>query len=83
LLILPQGIDGTVLPAVEGDNLDVTESSKPKEIEHVLLAATATMGNGGFGLLEKMTFFGLLVGIMAMYFKFRSRGPVSVEKFPA
>ncbi|MCJ1243888.1 Peptidyl-prolyl cis-trans isomerase B [Trapelia coarctata] len=78
-----EGINGTVLPAVEGDNLDVTESSKPKEIEHVVLAATPAMGNGGFGLLEKLTFFGLIVGIMAMYFQFQRRGPVSVEKFPA
>ena len=82
LLILPQGIDGTVLPAIEGDNLDGTQPSKPQEIEHIVLATTPAMGNGGFGLLEKLTFFGLIAGIMAMFFKFRSRGAVSVEKFP-
>jgi len=83
LLILPQDIDGTVLPAVEGDNLDVTEASKPKQPEHVVLPATPAIGNTGYGLFQKLMFFGLIVGIMALYFRFRSSGAVSVEKFPA
>ena len=83
LLILPQDIDGTVLPAVQGDNLDITESSKPKQTDHVVLAAKPLEGNAGFSLFQKLIFFGIIVGIVAMFFKYRSTSPVAVEKFPA
>jgi len=88
LLILRQGIEGTAEPAVEGDNLDVTpvETSKPppvKEPEHVVLPNTTAVGGERLNLFQKLIFFGLIVGIVATYFRLRSRGSASVEKFPA
>jgi len=87
LLILRQDIEGTAEPAVEGDNLDVTpvETPKPvpvKEPEHVVLPSTTAIGGEGFNLFQKLIFFGLILGIVAVYFRLR-RGSASVEKFPA
>ena len=81
--MLPQDLHETLLPAVDGDNLDAPEANKPKETEHVVLASSPVIGSEGLNLIQKLTFFGIIVGIVAMYFKLRSRETAPMEKFPA
>ena len=81
--MLPQDLHKTVLPAVDGDNPDVTEADKHKETEHIVLASSPVIGSEGLNLFQKLTFFGIIVSVVAMYFHVRSRGSEPLEKFPA
>ena len=57
----PQDTYGSALPAVEGDELDVTISIATTE---------------GLNLLQKLTFFGFIVGAVAVFLKTRKSGIV-------
>ena len=81
--MLPQDLDTTVPPAVDGDKLDVIEADKPKETGHIVLASNPVIGSEGLNILQKLTFFGIIVGVVAIYFRARRRGTGPLEKFPA
>jgi len=61
----------------------VTKPEEPKEAEHVVLEDVPISTSDGWNLLQKAVFFGVIAGVVAIYFKIRSRGDDPVEKFPA
>jgi len=61
----------------------VTKSDKPKEAEHIVLEDAPITVSDGWNVLQKVAFFGVIVGVVAIYFKMRSRGEEPTEKFPA
>ena len=74
-----QDLFGSVLPAIEGDELDVTIPETPKEPEHVVLESTPQGASEGLNVLQKAVFLGIILGLVAMFLKTR-KGPVSGEK---
>jgi len=61
----------------------VTKPDEPKEAEHIVLEDAPVTVSDGWNVLQKVTFFGVIVGVVAIYFKLRSRGGEPIEKFPA
>lgn len=66
---------GSALPAVEGDELDVTlpqSSTPPKKPEHNADDAVAvSVASSGWSLLQKLMFFGLIIGGVSIWMKAR------------
>ncbi len=58
-------------------------ASTPKGTNHVAAPADMSSRHGydGLNIAQKMVFFGILVGCMAMYIKMRNRGRVLHEKY--
>ena len=86
-----QELIGSAEPAVPGDELDVTlpekavESGAAKnpevsqEHEHVTLAETPSGSSEGLNLLQKVTFIGVIIAIIAMFLRTR-KSPGLAEK---
>ncbi|MCJ1253120.1 Peptidyl-prolyl cis-trans isomerase B [Lignoscripta atroalba] len=75
---------GSALPAIEGDELDVTllESSKDSQpsdylssehepLKHVEAEKAPSASSEGLNLLQKLTFFGVIIGVVAIFLKTR------------
>ena len=71
---------GSALPAVPGDELDVTAMTETKQQQETTeVDMTPPKENPGLSLLTKLIFFGLIVGIVLSLL--RTRKPTaSVEK---
>ena len=61
----------------------MTKQDEPKEDEHVVLEEVPAITSDGWNVSQKVILFGVIVGVVAIYFKMRSRGDDPVEKFPA
>ncbi|MCJ1376875.1 Peptidyl-prolyl cis-trans isomerase B [Loxospora ochrophaea] len=81
---------GSALPATPGDELDVTlaetvkEPGKPatettKLLENIEGGATPSVADLGFGTVQKLIFFGIIIGAVAVFLKMRN-GRVFGEK---
>ena len=69
---------GGALPAVPGDELDVTLGDEPKQQPETTASdVTPPMENPGLGLLTKLIFFGVIVGVVLSFL--RTRKP-TIEK---
>ena len=81
--MLPQDLEGTVLPAIEGDELDVTKLDKPAaEPEHIVLSTSPVTASESWNILQKFSFFGIIIGVVAIYLKMRGASSGTTEKFP-
>ena len=70
---------GSALPAVDGDELDVTLGDETKQQPETTESdVTSPSENPGLSLLTKLIFFGLIVGVVLSFLRTRSK-PV-VEK---
>lgn len=56
---------------------------EPKEAEHVDPELNPVVTSEGWNILQKVTFFVVIVGVVAIYFKMRTRETTLTEKFPA
>ena len=76
-----QDLYGSAAPAVEGDELDVTKSSKPKPVSEdtvssklkteKIIGAAAITGDEGLSSMQKLFFFGIIVGACAIFIRTR------------
>ena len=74
-----QDLVGSAVPAIQSDELGETLSGKSKEPEHVTLVTSPPDSNEGLNMLQKLTFLGVILGVVAMFLKSR-KGPVLIEK---
>jgi len=58
------------------------EETSAKQPEHVVMDTIHT-GYDGYGLAQKLVFFGIILGCLAMYFRMRSRNVPIDEKYSA
>ena len=65
-----QDLIGSAIPSVPNDQLDSTIATKGKAKADDRLPPSA-----GIGFLPKLVFFGIIIGVIVMYFKSR-KGPV-------
>ena len=79
LIRVGQELIGSALPAVPGDELDVTlgDESKPPQPESTESNVTPPTESPGLSLLTKLIFFGVIVGVVLSLL--RTRKP-TVEK---
>ena len=78
LIRLGQELIGSALPAVPGDELDVTLGDAPKQIqESTELNVTPPEESSGLSIVTKLIFFGVIVGVALSLI--RTRKP-TVEK---
>ena len=60
----------TALPAIEGDELDVTLPQTPKETG-ILDSELVSADSVGLNMLQKFTLFGVIVGLVLLYLRTR------------
>ena len=78
LIRVGQELTGSALPAVPGDELDVTLGDEPKQVqESTELDMDPSKESSGLSILTKLIFFGVIVGIALSLI--RTRKP-TVEK---
>jgi len=82
--LVSQDLIGSALPAIEGDELDVTLPEKAKEPESVTANVTpdvvSSVDNVGLSALQKLIFFGVILGAVAIFMRTRSKGRGLEEK---
>lgn len=78
LICIGQELIGSALPAVPGDELDVTLGDEPKQQPESPVSDVAPpTENPGLSVLTKLIFFGVIVGVVLSFL--RTRKPM-VEK---
>ena len=79
LIRVGQELIGSALPAVPGDELDVTLGDEPKQSqESTESLVTPPTESSGLSIVTKLIFFGVIVGIALSLA--RTRGKPTVEK---
>ena len=68
---------GSALPAIEGDELDVTLPQAIKQPEQVEAEVIPSADSLGLSLMQKLIFLGIIVGAVAFFVRTRK---ASVEK---
>ena len=77
-----QDLIGSALPAIEGDELDVTVPTGPKQPEQGAVDVTPltpSAGSEGLSVLQKLIFFGFILGAVAVFMRSR-KGSTAIEK---
>ena len=79
--LLYKELIGSALPAVPGDELDVTSSGgtkQSKQPESLEVAEALLVESPGLSVVTKLIFFGLIVGVIFSFL--RTRKPTVSEK---
>lgn len=71
LRLLYQELLGSALPAIEGDELDVTLPQALKQPEQTEVEVTQSADSLGLSLMQKLIFFGFIAGAVAYFIKTR------------
>lgn len=74
-----QGLYGLAEPAIKGDNLDVTA---PHPQEHVVMQSTSYIGSESLNTVQKVVFFAVIIGVVVIIVRSRSRGSSEHQRFP-
>jgi hypothetical protein len=79
LPFLYQELIGSALPAIEGDELDVTLPQALKQPEQTEAEVTQSADSLGLSLMPKLIFFGIICGAVAYFTKTR-KSSIAGEK---
>lgn len=80
LLMLWPGLQEPIGSALPGQELDITSSETPSKPEYTVVSVLPLPADGaGWTVLQKLILFGVIVGGVAIYIKYRM-GRVTGEK---